>query len=242
MEGGRLMRATAVPRVTIRHVAGSRSERLIWLMEELGLPYSVELLGSDDGIGPDIPTEAVIDGSVLSESGYVTDFVTENMGGGSLMPSSSSPDYWRYRFYMYFADATGVPRILPALFMSQAKPEQLFREDAASPFSSTLERFHRVLRFIDENLQGRTYVAGPLFSAADILMYFPLRAALQALANIAAVAPDVAALSSLASIRNGLQNYPNIAAYHARLVERPAFHRTVAAANAGVNPPSGSEP
>jgi glutathione S-transferase len=205
------------PRITILKTEGNRYERIVWLMEELKLPYKIQITGLDNAkkVSTLVPM-ALIDDCPLFESGFALDYILEHYGKGLLMPPKWSDDYWNYRFYMYLSEGTLVPRILPALVLSEGNPEQLFKEDLTPGVSNTFERLQRVLKFLEKDLEGRKFISGQAFSLADIMMYVPLKAAHDTLQNSKIAAPEIG---------EGFARYPNIAAYYARLMDRPAFHK-----------------
>jgi glutathione S-transferase len=211
--------STAVPPITVYHIEGRRSERIIWFMEELGVPYrltfvpgdlgaSMQAIGAINGMRM-APTVTVGDVTLI-ESSVIMEYLLENFGNGRLMPQHTSADYWRYRRFMYFAEGSAMPRVLPAFFVKWQKMNTDF------PYVPR-DGFVTVMQYLESELAGRAYLAGSEFTAADIMMFYPLKLAKFTL--------------------DGLAAYPNVDAYYSRITDRPAFKRALTAAN-----PHGPQP
>jgi glutathione S-transferase len=197
--------------LTIHHIEGRRSERIAWLMEELGLPYKLEFkLGDVPGSLVALSSvhemrmaPTVVDGELtLIESGAIIEYILYKYGNGRLAPPRSSPDYLRYLQFLHFAEGSAAPRILPH-WIAKITGKEL------DSFTAGLGGFPRVMKYIEHELGERPYFAGDEFSAADIMMHFPLK------------------LAKL--LLKGLSEYPNADAYFRRITERPAFKAAMAA-------------
>jgi glutathione S-transferase len=194
-------------------VKGGRSERIVWLMEELGLPYKLAIregdmsdtLSADGSVDPMNMAPAVaIDGQVLFETGLVVEYILDRYGKGRLVPARSSANYWKYRLYMQFADGSAIPRVIPDYASKKAG------KTLPSVYGSQ-DNLPRLLNFIEAELKDRTYLAGPAFSAADIMMSYPLELAKESV--------------------GGFHDYPAIEAYYARITARDAHKKAVSAIN-----------
>ena len=197
--------------LTIHHIEGRRSERIAWLMEELGLPYKLEFK-LDDVPGSLVALESVhqmrmapivVDGELtLIESGAILEYILAKYGAGRLAPDRSAPHYWRYLQFMHFAEGSATPRIMPHWIAKilGTEPDLL---------TVGLGGFPRVMKYLEHELNDRQYLAGREFTAADIMMHFPLKLAKRLL--------------------NDLGDYPNVDAYFTRITERPAFKAAMAA-------------
>lgn len=204
--------------ITIYHLDNSRSERIVWLAEELGIPYEQKTtLRAPNGLAPqeyrDIHplgrAPVIRDGDItLIESGAIVDYLSERYGDGRLQPKASSPDYPRYLQWLHFAEGSAMSGLLMEYIagMLQADPA------APSPMMGMIgARNAEMLRFIDSELGSHAYFAGADFSGADIMMEFVFAFLERAKAE------TFAAL-------------PNIAAWLKRVRARPAYVRAMAAA------------
>ena len=198
--------------ITIYQLERSRSERAVWLMEELGAPYAIEFfarlpvtmqaepaykalhpLGSSPVLG--------IDGRNIAESGAVIEYLATTQGGGALALSPSSADYADYLYWFHFAEATLMPALVSEIMATFAGI------DADHPLRvHTRQRIAQLLAFTDSRLATAPFFAGETFTAADIMMTFPFTITRQY------VPVDVA-------------GHPGIAAYVARMEARPAYQR-----------------
>jgi glutathione S-transferase len=211
--------AAGVPPITVYHIEGRRSERIIWFMEELGLPYKLAFIPGDIGgslkaIGAVngmrmAPTVTVGDATLI-ESSVIMEYLLENFGNGRLMPARTSADYWRYRFFMYFAEGSAMPRVMPEWF------KKARTMDVNLPYLPR-DGFITVMNYLEHELSGRPYLAGSEFTAADIMMFYPLK-----LAKFS---------------QDGLAAYPHVNEYYSRITDRPGFKRALAVAN-----PNGPQP
>ncbi len=205
--------------ITIYHLATSRSERVIWLMEELGLQYNLERFAREPNmmappalreIHPLGKSPTIRDGdTVLVESGAILEYIIHRHGQGRLAVPVSSPDYPRYLQWMHFAEGSAMTQLLLNLFLGGIIPGV----DQSSPMVAMMkERTTSMLRYIDDELRVRPYFAGESFTAADIMMTYPYGIVTGFLK------PDMA-------------QYPNTKAYLDRIGERPAYRKAMAIAN-----------
>ncbi|MFZ3193795.1 MAG: glutathione S-transferase [Moraxellaceae bacterium] len=213
--------------ITLHHLNNSRSQRVLWMLEELGVPYQIERYQRDAktmlappalrrihplGKSPVISD----DQQVLAESGVIIEYLAQRYGEGQFAPSAESADYWRYQYFMHYAEGSLMPPLLLKLVFNKinsspmpffAKPiVQAVVKKTNQQFISPQLKLHLV--FLESELAQRTWFAGAQFSAADIQMSFPLEAA---------------------AARGGLdQRYPNLSAFLARIHARPAYQRALA--------------
>ncbi len=205
--------------ITIVHLENSRSERIIWLMEELALPYVLErferrpdLFAPDDlkEISPMGKAPIIRDGdTVVIESGAIIEYIIHRHAEGRLSVPPASSDYARYLQWMHFAEGSAMSQFMVSLFTSGFVPGV----DPNSPLVAlTKGRTAHVLAFIEEELGKTTWFAGDAFTAADIMMTYCFGVV-------------------RGFLRIDLSQYPNIEAYLARIGERPAYQRAMALAN-----------
>jgi glutathione S-transferase len=197
--------------LTIYHLEGRRSERLVWLCEELGLPYKLEfkrgdLAGSMQAIReinplmPVAPTVRYGD-QILVESGAIIELILEREGRGRLKPASSSPDYPYYLQWMHFAEGSFASRVIADYRVVMIKGRQ-----ETPPGRYKLVDSEAVLKFADDFLSSHPWFGGAEFSAADIMMLFPT--------NFAGGLNVV-----------DLASYPHVVAWKAKVEARPAYKK-----------------
>ena len=202
--------------ITIYHLDTSRSERIVWLMEELGLEYKLELFQrNDNGSAPDALREihalgkapVIRDGdTVLAESGAIVDYIVHRYAGDRLAVAPAAQEYARYIYWFHFAEGSLMSLLILALVLGRVP------EANASPVRTrVLERTKQTLAFIDSELAQATYFAGAAFTAADIMMTFPF--------------------TTMRHFLNyDLAPYANILAYLQRIESRPAYQKAMALA------------
>lgn len=204
--------AAPMPEVTIYHLEGRRSERIVWLMEELGLPYQLKFKRGDlagsmamirafSPVVPMAPTVTYGD-QVLVESGAIIELILNRHAPGKLQPALESRDYPAYLMWMHFAEGSLAARLFSDYRAWTAQPPKE---------RSRLVDSEAVVQFADEFLGKHAWFGGAAFSGADIMMLFPL--------NVAT------ALNLVDEAR-----FPNVAAWKARIEARPAYQRMLAKA------------
>jgi glutathione S-transferase len=202
--------------ITIYHLDTSRSERIVWLMEELGLEYKLELFQrNDNGSAPDAlrkihalgKAPVIRDGdTVLAESGAIVDYIVHRYAGDRLAVAPAAADYARYIYWFHFAEGSLMSLLILALVLSRV-PEA----DASPARTRVLERMKQTLAFIDSELAQATYFAGATFTAADVMMTFPFT-------------------TMRHFLKYDLAPYANILAYLQRIESRPAYQKAMALA------------
>jgi glutathione S-transferase len=208
--------------ITVHHLNFSRSQRVLWLLEELGLPYTVQpwqrdaqTLLAPPGLREVHPlgrSPVIADGDlVMAESGAILEYFAEREGS-ALAPAPGSPDRARYLYWMHYAEGS----LMPPLFLKrlfdriEATPVPFFLKSIPRRIAAqgrdgfVLPQLRRHLAFIEGELAHRPWFAGDAFSAADIQMSYPLEVAQQ---------------------RIGLQDYPRAQSLLARACARPAYQR-----------------
>lgn len=212
--------------ITVHHLNNSRSQRILWLLEELDLPYQVTRHERDakTNLAPPALTKIhplgkspVIDdnGVVIAETGAIIEHIIDTHGGGRLKPDPDTEDFHRYRYWMHAAEGSYMPPLVLALMMGRIEtaPMPFF----AKPIARKLVKGIRdgyldhtvkaLFDYVDAELSSREWIAGANFSAADIIMSFPLEAAVIRI-------PDA-------------KNSNAIAGYLKRLHDRPAYARAL---------------
>lgn len=199
--------------ITVYHLSSSRSERIVWLMEELGLDYELEtFLREPNGAAPppmkDIhalgKAPIIRDGdTVLAESGAIVDYIVHRLAGGRLAAPPNAPEYARYIYWLHFAEGSLMSLMLIALVLSRVP------EAATNPVTKrVLDRMTQMLSFVDAKLGAGPYFAGASFTAADVMMTFPFT-------------------TMRHFLDYELAPYANIAAYLKRIEARPAYQKAM---------------
>ncbi|MBT2334347.1 glutathione S-transferase [Variovorax paradoxus] len=213
--------------LTVHHLNNSRSQRVLWLLEELALPYDIVHYQRDAqtmlapaslravhplGKSPVVTTD---DGFTLAESGAIIETVVERYGQGRLAPVSGTPEAMRYRYWMHFAEGTAMSPLLLKLVFDRietskmpffAKPiAKAIAGKAKSAFINPNIASH--LNFMEAELGKSEWFAGDTFTGADIQMSFVVEAS---------------------QARGGLDaKRPKLMAYLERIYARPAYQRAL---------------
>lgn len=205
--------------LTVHHLGVSQSERIVWLCEELEIPYSLLRYGRDPktqaaptaykalhsmGLAPVITDE----GLILAESGAIVDYVIAKYGSGRLVVTPDQSNYTDYLFWYHFANGTLMPARMVDLVV-------LHLMSRAGGQAAPNPRADMAFGLVEARLSGVPYLAGDELTAADIMTVFPL-------STMRYFAP------------RDLAPYPNIRAYLRRIGERPAYQRAMAASDPGM--------
>jgi glutathione S-transferase len=184
--------------ITVHHLNDSRSQRILWLLEELGLPYEIRRYQRDPqtmlappelrAVHP-LGKSPVIDddGLVVAESGAIVEYLLERHGAGRLMPPAGTAERLRWRYWLHFAEGSAMPPLLMKLvfdriasarlpFFARPIARGIARHVLATVITPNLER---QLDFMEAELGRSPWFAGDDFSAADIQMSFPVEASAQ---------------------------------------------------------------
>ena len=212
--------------ITVHHLNNSRSQRVLWLLEELGLPYEIEKYerNAQTMLAPPqllkvhpLGKSPVItdDGQTIAETGAIFEYIIERYGNGRLEPAAGSPERLRWRYWLHFAEGSAMPPLLLKLIFERIKvtPMPFFAKPIARGISNKVlaamvePNLKRQLDFMEAELGQSEWFAGDEFSAADIQMSFPVEAAAQ---------------------RAGLDaSRPKLMAYLKRIHVRPAYKKAL---------------
>ena len=214
--------------IVVHHLNNSRSQRVLWLLEELGLEYDIKRYQRDAStmlappalreVHPLGKSPVITDGEVtMAESGAIVEYLVERYGKGRLAPPAGSAERLRYLYWMHFAEGSAMPPLLMKLIFDRMArgPMPFFvrpiaRGIAAKVKSGFIEpNLTRQLDFMEAELGKSAWFAGNEFSSADIQMSFPLEAA--------------AARGGLNASRPRLMDF--LARIHAREAYRRALER-----------------
>ena len=210
----------------VHHLENSRSQRVLWLLEELGLPYEIKRYERDKktslapaelaAVHPLGKSPVITDGgTVVAETGAIVEYLLDRAGGDALRPAPGTPERLRFTYWLHFAEGSAMPPLVMALIFNRVRsaPMPFFAKPIARGIADKVmggfvqPNIDRQLAFMESELQARPWFAGPAFSAADIMMSFPLEAA---------------------ASRAGLDaRYPRLTDLLARIHARPAYQRAL---------------
>jgi glutathione S-transferase len=182
--------------ITVHHLNNSRSQRVLWLLEELGLPYEVTRYERDAktmlappsllAIHPLGKSPVIVDGGVtVAESGAVVEYLVDRYGGGRLKPAAGTPERLRYTYWLHYAEGSAMPPLLLKLVFDRVAnapspwPISAIARGIAGRVQNAFiaPQLKRHLDYMEAELTTHPWFAGAEFTAADIQMSFPLEAA-----------------------------------------------------------------
>jgi glutathione S-transferase len=198
--------------IEVHHLNNSRSQRVLWALEELSLPYTIIPYQRDTttmlappslkAVHPLGKSPVIRDGDrTMAESAAILEYLVEHHGAGRLAPARSSPSYERYRYWMHYAEGSLMSQMLVRLYLGRVG------EPGRALLERTEAQIHTHLEFVESELGDAQYLAGAEFTAADIQMSFPL---------------EIAAAQKLLN-----DQQPRLKALIARLHARPAYQRAL---------------
>ena len=208
--------------LTVHHLNNSRSQRVLWLLEELSVPYEIVKYERDkktnlappelEKIHPLGKSPVVTDGeTTIAESAAILEYIVDKYGNGKLVPHKDTPNYRRYRYFMHYAEGSLMPFLLLKLITGKMARAPFLVRPIANKIAGTINgtfvdpNLARHLSFLASELGKGDFFAGGELTAADIQMSFPMEA-------IAARVPDAPAV---------------IKAWVTRMHERPAYKKAL---------------
>ncbi|MFL9918162.1 glutathione S-transferase [Paraburkholderia fungorum] len=212
--------------LTVHHLNNSRSQRVLWLLEELGVPYEIKRYERDQktmlappelrAVHP-LGKSPVItdDGQTLAESGAIIEYLVDRYGQGRFAPAAGTQERLRYTYWMHYAEGSAMPPLLLKLVALRiaSAPMPFFARPIARKIASTLQssfidpqlKLH--LGYINKELGATGWFVGNDFTAADVQMSFPLEAA---------------------TARGGMEGQiPAVVDFLKRIHARPAYQRAL---------------
>jgi glutathione S-transferase len=213
--------------IVVHHLNNSRSQRVLWLLEELELPYEIEHYQRDAKtmlappalreVHPLGKSPVISDGdSVVAESGAIVEYLVSRHGQGRLVPAEGTPERLLYTYFLHYAEGSAMPPLLLKLVFDKigSAPVPFFIKPVVKGIvgkvmgSFIRPQLETHLDFLESELGRRKWFAGPEFTAADVQMSFPIEAAAQ---------------------RAGLDaSRPKLMAWLKRIHARPAYKRALA--------------
>jgi glutathione S-transferase len=197
--------------LTLHHLNDSRSQRILWLLEELGTPYELKRYQRDaatrlappelEAVHPLGKSPVITDGdTTIAESGAIVDYLIRHYGGGKLMPAPGSADFEAYQEWLHYSEGSAMLPLMLNLYVSRLK-------EAGAPLHPRIDsEMARHLGYVNRALEGREFFVGDALTGADIQMSF---------------------VGEMAKVFDRIGSYPNLAAWLARMHGRPAFQRSV---------------
>lgn len=199
--------------LTVHHLGVSQSDRIVWLCEELEIPYTLVRYERDPvtrlappeykALHPFGTAPVITDGDlVLGESGAIIEYIIARHGGGRFWVGPDQANYPDFLFWYHFANSSMMPSAMTGLIANMlGAPETAVTRSLAA-------RGDRAFAMVEARLGEAAYFAGAEFTAADIIMLFPLT-------TMRLFAP------------RDISPYPNLLAYLQRIGARPAYQRAV---------------
>jgi glutathione S-transferase len=188
--------STGASMITVHHLNNSRSQRILWLLEELETPYEIVRYERDPAtmlaprslraVHPLGKSPVITDGDLtLAETGAIIEYLSDRYGGGRLVPPAGTPDYLRCKYWLHYAEGSAMPPLLLKLVFDRMaggpipfflKPVvRAIADKAKSSFIIPQLRLH--LDYMEGELAKSPWFAGAAISIADIQMSYPLEAA-----------------------------------------------------------------
>ena len=193
--------------LVVHHLNESRSQRILWLLEELGLPYEIKFhernaqtrLAPPEliAVHPLGKSPVLTDGTAtIIESGAITDYIIRRHAGGRLAPDPASAEYDAYQQWLHYAEGSAMLPMLLRMYVGMLR-------EAGAPLHPRIEsEVANHLAYVDGALEGRRFFVGDDLTGADIQMSF---------------------VAEVAKAHGKLGDYPNLAAWIERMHARPAW-------------------
>jgi glutathione S-transferase len=197
--------------LTLHHLNDSRSQRILWLLEELGTPYELVRYQRNQQtrlappelarIHPLGKSPVIVDGDIrIAESGAIVDYVIRRYGKGAMMPAPGSAEYETYNEWLHYAEGSAMLPLMLNLYVSRLK-------EAGAPLHPRIDsELANHLGYTDRTLQGREFFVGQSLSGADIQMIF---------------------VAEMAKVFDRIAPYENLSGWLSRMHARPAFQRSI---------------
>lgn len=212
--------------IIVHHLNNSRSQRVLWLLEELGVPYEVHhhqrdpktmlaptALRNVHALGK---SPVIVDGdNIIAESGAIIEYLCRAYGNETIIPTGSKQAMLDYTYFLHYAEGSAMPLFVMKLVFSEIprRPMPFFVRPIARALCTQViktwlqPQINTHLDFLESHMEGREWFAGEHFSAADIQMSFPIEAA---------------------AVRDKLESrYPSLHAFLQRIHARPAYQRAL---------------
>ncbi len=199
--------------ILVHHLNNSRSQRVLWLLEELGIEYDIKFYERDPktmlapasllSVHPLGKSPVITDGEqTVAESGAIIEYIVSRYGNGRLIPPSDTPERLHYTYWLHYAEGSAMPPLVMNLIFSRFGAGDSSANDA---FIAPQIKLH--FDYIEDELGKSTWFVGSEFTAADIQMSFPL--------ELVAMQAEL------------ISNRPHIKEFIERIHARPAYKRAL---------------
>jgi glutathione S-transferase len=197
--------------LTLHHLNDSRSQRILWLLEELGTPHEIKRYQRDaqtrlappelKAVHPLGKSPIIVDGDVrIAESGAIVDYIIRRYGKGAMMPASGTSEYEAYNEWLHYSEGSAMLPLMLNLYVGRLK-------EAGSPLHPRIDsELANHLGYVEGALKGKEFFVGNSLTGADIQMSF---------------------VGEMAKVFDRLGPYPDLSAWLSRMHARPAFQRSV---------------
>ena len=197
--------------LTLHHLNDSRSQRILWLLEELGAPYELKRYQRDavtrlappelKAVHPLGKAPVIVDDEVvIAESAAIVDYLIRRYGKGAMRPAEGGAEFEAYQEWLHYAEGSAMLPLMMNLYVSRLK-------EAGAPLQPRIDsELARHLGYADAALKGRQFFVGDSLTGADIQMSF---------------------VAEVAASFKRLGPYPDLAAWIGRMHARPAFQRSI---------------
>lgn len=212
--------------IILHYLENSRAQRILWLLEELGLQYEIKHYRRDSKtmlapselkkVHPLGKSPVITDGDVcIAESAAIVEYLIKTYGEGELIPPRNTKEFLKYRERMHYAEGSLMPFMLLSLIFNKIKTAPMFflaKPIANKIVAKTFKNFispnvKTHLEFLEQQLNESTWFAGDELTGADFMMSFPIEAA---------------------AVRSNLKdNYPKLTAFLKRIYEMPSYQRAL---------------
>ena len=209
----------------VHHLENSRSHRILWLLEELGVDYEIKRYQRDKTTNlapPDLlavhplgKSPVITDADVtVAESGLIVEYLIEKYGNGRLIPTAGTPAHLQFRYWMHYAEGTFMPLMIVSLILNRIEtaPVPFFLKPVTKKIAGKAMAAYAGpniklnLAYLEEALQNSAWFCGDEMTGADILMSFPIEAA---------------------ATRTDLSEYPALNEFRQRIRALPAYQRAI---------------
>ncbi|MEH2287475.1 glutathione S-transferase family protein [Nostoc sp.] len=195
--------------IVVHHLNNSRSQRVLWLLEELGIEYEIKFYERDAKtmmapeslrqIHPLGKSPVITDADLtIAESGAIIEYIVDRYGNGRLVPAVGTPEHLRYKYWLHYAEGSAMlPLVMQVILNNFGAGDS----SVVSGFVAPQIKLH--FDYIEDELRKNTWFTGNEFTAADIQMSFPLEI--------------------VDTLSEGVKNRPKLKEFVERIHERPAY-------------------
>jgi glutathione S-transferase len=199
--------------IIVHHLNNSRSQRVLWLLEELGIEYEIKFYERDAKtmmapeslrqVHPLGKSPVITDADLaIAESGAIIEYLSDRYGNGRLVPAFGTPEHLRYKYWLHYAEGSAMPLLVMRLILNNFGAGD---SSVVSGFVAPQIKLH--FDYIEDELRKNTWFVGNEFTAADIQMSFPLEV--------------------VAALPEEVKNRPKLKEFVERIHGRPAYKRAL---------------